>query len=85
MIIQYDELGFHVSMGQIETIRKFLEIKPGVQMVYFPSQGAKAHGGFHEIIERVYFHKDDEYLPPINDESNMGKKLYNYVMSFFTL
>lgn len=59
---------------------------PRVEYLHMAEQNAPCTAGFHEIIEWAFTQKDTEYYVldfTGPNETNLGKALYDFVVTFF--
>ena len=76
-----------VCIGVEETLQVFLERKsPIPEHFYFAEEHAKSTKGFHQILDWVCEHrykKLEELRAEGSEELNLGKRLYDFILSFY--
>lgn len=81
LLIEYSDKGFKLTLGDLGFTPEDT-FEASIQNVYLPKAEGKHNGGFQEIIDWTYEHKDEKYVDPTTTpELNMGKRVFNYVVS----
>jgi len=81
LLIEYSDKGFKLTLGDLGFTPEDT-FEASIENVYLPKAEGKHNGGFQEIIDWTYEHKDEKYVDPTTTpELNMGKRVFNYVVS----
>lgn len=85
--VDFFPTSMQVCIGPEDTLQKFLSRKnPFPEHFFFAEDQAVSTQGFHQVLDWVYEHRYKqlaELQAEESEERNLGKQLYDYILSFY--